>query len=176
MRELIIGGEGFIGRTLATHVPDAIRTTHRASYLMGDWYFDLLEKGPLPEADIVYICAGVNGTLNCARHPQKTYRANVDGTLYIAEHYKDKAHLVWLSSTTVEWCNEAYGLQKRTTENLLRFMPHVGIIRAGRVTNQNVDELCHLMVQIGHSRLHGITIWGEDEVPYDHGKANLKAV
>ena len=175
MREVIIGADGFIGNHLAKHLPDAVKTTRRFSNQIGDWPFDLVEKGPLPEADIVYICAGVNGTLNCARDPQGTFRINVDGTIYVAEHYKD-SHVVWISSTTVEWCQEAYAVQKRTTETVLRQMPHVGIVRAGRVINQNVDSLCETLINMGRSRLHGIVIWGEDEVPYDHGKAILKAV
>lgn len=168
MRELIIGMDGFIGRNLCRHLPAAKRTTRRNAALETAHYFDLLKRGPLPDADIVYLCAGVNGTLTCAQDPQRSYRINVDGTIHIAEHYRDKAFVVWISSTTVEWLNEHYGQQKRITETYLRGLPHVGMVRAGRVLQSNVDDLCSLMIAIGREQRRGIAIWNEDEQPYRH--------
>lgn len=172
MKELIIGVDGFIGSKLSQLLPEAIQTSRRFSYLNGPYPFDLSECGPLPDADIVYLCAGVNGSLSCAQNPQETYRTNVDGTLYVAEFCKRKAaHLIWISSTTVEWCNEAYALQKRTTEQALRFMPHVGIVRAGRVTHQNVFDLAQEMIRIGRNKETGVHLWNADEKPYDKALA-----
>jgi nucleoside-diphosphate-sugar epimerase len=164
--ELIVGMDGFIGRNLCRHLPEAIRTTRRAHG--GGYEFDLLKQGPLPEADIVYLCAGVNGNLTCAQAPQISYRANVDGTIYVAEYYRDRAFVVWISSTTVEWLTEHYGRQKRAAECYLRTLPHVGMVRAGRVLQSNVDDLCRTMIEIGREKRRGIQLWGEDEKPYQH--------
>lgn len=168
LRELIIGMDGFIGRHLCARLPEAKRTSRRNAALEDAHYFDLLTQGPLPDADIVYLCAGINGTLTCANDPQRSYRINVDGTIYVAEHYRDKAHVVWISSTTVEWMVEHYGRQKRTAENHLRTLPHVGMARAGRVLNSNVGNLCDLLIDIGRNKKRGVFLWGEDERPYAH--------
>jgi len=166
--ELIIGMDGFIGRNLCRHLPEAMVTTRRNSALEQAFHFDMLRQGPLPDADVVYLCAGVNGTLTCAQDPQRSYRTNVDGTIYVAEHYRDHGFVVWISSTTVEWLNEHYGRQKRIAESHLRTLPHVGMVRAGRVLSSNVDDLCTIMIDIGRNRRRGIVIWGENEKPYQH--------
>ena len=166
MREVIIGADGFIGSYLAKRLPDASMTTRRRQPLQGPWFFDLDEQGPLPEADIAYLCAGVNGTLTCARDPQGSFRTNVDGTIYVAERYKE-SFVVWLSSTTVEWCSEAYAVQKRTVESVLRTMPHVGIVRAGRVTRDNIADLCETLIAVGRAGKSGVTVWNRDEKPYE---------
>ena len=168
MRELIVGQDGFIGRNLCRHLPDAVTTTRRNAAMETSFYFDLAKRGPLPDADIVYICAGINGTLTCANDPQRSYRVNVDGTIYVAEHYRDKAFVVWISSTTVEWLTEHYGRQKRTAENHLRTLPQVGMVRAGRVLQSNVDDLCELMISIGRNRRREIVLWNAEEKPYQH--------
>ena len=183
MRELIIGGDGRVGMALRRHLPAAEWTTRRRqgpqspqdevdqySRAMGTlpakYHFDLLERGPLPAADIVYICAGVNGALTCSQNAQISYRTNVDGTIYVAEHYRDKAFVVWVSSTTVEWQMEHYGHQKRITETVLRAMPHGGIVRAGRVLQPEIDDLCRMMIRVGRERDRNIVLWNEDEKPY----------
>lgn len=166
--ELIIGMDGFIGRNLCRHIPDAIKTTRRNAALETAHYFDLAKPSKLPAADIVYICAGVNGTLTCAQDPQRSYRVNVDGSIYVAEHYKNSAFVVFISSTTVEWLGEQYGRQKRIAETYLRALPHVGIVRAGRVLQSNVDNLCELMIEMGRDRKRGPTLWNPDERPYAH--------
>ena len=167
--ELIIGMDGFIGRHLCTRLPEAQRTSRRNANLESAHHFDLVKQGPLPNnVSIVYICAGVNGTLTCMQNPQLSWRANVDGTIYIAEHYRDIAHVVWIGSTTAEWMREDYGIQKRATEMYLRGLPHVGIVRAGRVMNSNVDNLCDLLIDIGRKRKRGVFLWNVEEKPYAH--------
>lgn len=165
----VIGADGFIGASLAKRLPGAILTTRRASYLDGRWPLDLAEPGQLPDVRTVYLCAGVNGALTCARDPQVSWRVNVDGTIRVAEAYRDRAFVVWLSSTTVEWGADHYARQKRTAETVLRTMPHVGIVRAGRVTLANVGALCDEMIRIGEGRLPGVRLWNVDEQPYDQG-------
>lgn len=172
MRELIIGMDGFIGRNLCRHLPDAIWTTRRYRELQeGDsqvLYFDMLEHRCVPEAEVVYLCAGVNGPLTCDNDKHGSYRTNVDGTIWIADQVaKRKDFLVWISSTTVEWMSEAYATQKRQAETYLRALD-VGIVRAGRVLQSNVDDLCKLMIQVGRSRKRGLFLWNENEQPYQH--------
>ncbi|HET9285672.1 MAG TPA: NAD-dependent epimerase/dehydratase family protein [Candidatus Angelobacter sp.] len=159
---LVIGATGFIGGNLAKHLPK-IGT--------GLWTrndFDMLTKtGFLPQAHIIYLCAGVNGTLTCSTNPQETYRVNVDGTIYITEHYRIwGGFVVWISSTTVEWLSEDYGAQKRTTEQYLRQMPNVAIVRAGRVDNSNVADLCTTMIDLGQKQRKTLVLWNENEQPY----------
>lgn len=167
--ELIIGMDGFIGRNLCQHLSEAGRTTRRNAVLETAHYFDLVRQGPLPNADVVYLCAGINGTLTCAQNPQHSWRVNVDGTIYVAEHYRSiGGFVVWISSTTVEWLDEHYGRQKRAAEAHLRTMPNVGMVRAGRVLQSNVNDLCRLMISIGRERRRCIVLWGEDEKPYQH--------
>lgn len=160
--------DGFIGRNLCQHLPHAIKTTRRNSRLETAHYFDMVRSIPLPGADVVYLCAGINGTLTCANDPQRSWRVNVDGTIRVAEHYVGKAFVVWISSTTVEWLTEHYGRQKRAAECHLRTLPHVGIVRAGRVLQSNVDDLCKLMIDIGRNKKRGVVLWNEDEKPYQH--------
>ena len=174
MNELIIGGHGRIGSKMREHLPQAPWTTRRHDEVVNAkigniWYFDLLKPEGLqqfPQADVVYLCAGVDGTLTVANDFQRAYKTNVDGTIAVAEFYRDKAHVVWLSSTTVYWMTEKYGEFKRLVELHLRAMPHVGIIRAGRVTADNIDDLCMLMIGMGRNRVNAIVPWNEDEKPY----------
>lgn len=173
MRELIIGSEGFIGRALARHLPDAQLCHRNKNPLAEGHYLDLLNPDNPPDADIVYICAGVNGMVACSKNPQVSWRINVDGTIKLAEHYR-KAHVVWISSTTVEWSSDAYGTQKRIAETVLRSMSHVACIRAGRVVQGNVDNLCQTMIKAGKHRLSGVILWGEEEPQYDHGAPMLR--
>ena len=169
MKHAVIGADGFIGANLARRLPGAILTTRRGAYLDGRWSLDLADPGQLPDVRTVYLCAGVNGALTCARDPQGSWRVNVDGTIRVAEAYRDRAFVVWLSSTTVEWGADHYARQKRTAETVLRAMPHVGIIRAGRVTQANVGALCDEMIRVAEARLAGVTPWNIDEQPYDQG-------
>ncbi len=167
--ELIVGADGFIGKNLCRHLPNAARTSRRgASDTCID--FNMLEPAlsDLPNADVVYLCAGVNGTLTCAREPQLSWRVNVDGTIWVADHIQPTSFLVWLSSTTVEWLDEDYGKQKRVAESYLRALPNVGVVRAGRVLQSNVDDLCKLMINIGRERKRGVQLWNQNEKPYHH--------
>ncbi len=182
MRELIIGGDGRVGSALRRHLPDAMWTSRRGSSF-GAIRFDMLERGPLPDADIVYMCAGMNGGLSCAQDIQTSYRVNVDGTIHVAEWYRERgspsnynstAFVVWVSSTTVEWQMDPYGREKRVVETALRTMPHVGIVRAGRVLAANIDDLCRLMIRIGRERDRRLTLFAEDERPYDGEKVIVR--
>lgn len=119
--------------------------------------FDLIEGGALPYVNTVYLCAGVNGTAKCALDPVGSFRANVDGTVGVAKHYRDIEHgfVVWISSDIIEWGAGAYADQKRTTETILRTMPNVGIIRPFRITDKNMDHFCSQMIEMGRDHIRG---------------------
>jgi dTDP-4-dehydrorhamnose reductase len=164
MRELVVGADGFIGSRLL-ELTGGLGTSRRVTPDLYH-YMDLALLGSLPPADIVYICAGINGAMVCEGN-SKAYRINVDGTVRLAQHYSKTGFVVWISSTTVEWSNSAYARMKQVTEGILRVMPNVGVVRAGRVVKSNVDDLCKTMIEIGRDRIQGVTLWGEDEKPYD---------
>lgn len=174
LRELIIGATGYIGRALRAHLPDADIAVRHTELLTGLargllYPFDMLRPIPFADADVVYLCAGINGNLNCSMDPRTSYKVNVDGTIWVAEWCRDHGvFLVWISSTTVMWLNEHYGQQKRIAETYLRAMPNVGIVRAGRVLDSNVDDLCRIMIDLGRNKKRELVLWQEDESPYSH--------
>ena len=163
----MIGMDGFIGRNLCRHLPDALKTTRKNAAMECAHYLDLLKPSSLPGADIAYLCAGVNGTMTCSDNPRQTWRVNVDGPIWIADQCRERGmFLVWIGSTTAQWLTEHYGEQKRMAELYLRTMPNVAIVRAGRVLQSNVDSLCHLMTSMGRAKKRGLEIWNADEQPY----------
>lgn len=168
MNELVIGADGFIGAALQ-RMSGARGTSRRNPTLLpNDYYLDLLNftAQDLPPADIVYLCAGVNGAKSCEGN-QESYRVNVDATIRIARHYKEcGSFVVWISSTTVEWSATDYARQKALSEIGLSLLG-AGIVRAGRVLQSNVYGLCQTMLQVGRDGVQGVTLWGVDEKPYE---------
>lgn len=163
--ELVIGGDGFIGSCLV-RLAYAVGTSRRKG--RGEPHLDLLaiDEAKLPEARIVYLCAGVNGAMACEGSPQ-AYRVNVDAPIRLAQHYtRSGAFFVWISSTAVEWSGTAYARHKLTAETALRLLPGVGIVRPGRVLASNVEDLCWTMIGIGRHRREGITLWRTEEPGY----------
>jgi dTDP-4-dehydrorhamnose reductase len=122
---------------------------------------NLLDFTDVPPADIVYICAGVNGALRCEGSPE-AYRTNVDGTIRLVRAYSS-AFVVWISSSTVEWGNSQYARMKAQVEAVLLNNPNVGIVRAGRVLESNVDDLCTTLLKVGRGRIGHLTLWGAEE-------------
>lgn len=126
---------------------------------------DLINPVDLPDADIVYLCAGVNGQPRCEGNPV-AYKTNVDGTIGITRSYVNRgSFVVWISSSTVQWANSQYSRMKALVETVFITMPNVGIVRAGRVLDSNVNDLCKTMIQVGRGRVQGLTCWG-DELEY----------
>lgn len=174
MRELIFGADGFIGSHLVRLLPTALQTTRKRS----EWgaysgpgdsclrvTVDVLQAQSLPAADVVYLCFGVNGQKNCEGNPE-SHHVNVDATVRLAKHYVAAgAFPVWISSRSLEWCYSAYSRQKAMAEAILTTMP-VGIVRAGRVTPANVEDLCATLVSVGRSKQPGLTVWGTDDISY----------
>lgn len=171
MKELVIGATGFIGACLRTHLSitgaDVTGTARRA----GDQEhaLDLLDFEDVPPGDIVYLCAGANGAKAC-EGSQDAFRVNVDATIRIAQAVARRGGFtVWISSMSVEWLDTAYQRQKLAAESVLRVLPSVGVVRAGRVLADNVHELCVEMARVGRARVEGVTRWGNDEVAYRKG-------
>lgn len=165
MRELIVGAGGFIGGQLAKRCPDATTTCRRPGC---DLVLDILNYVELPECDVMYLCAGVNGAWNCEVRPQEAFAANVDAPINIARQIEASgAFMVSISSMSVEWTGGTkYQQQKLAAESVLRTMPSVGVVRAGRVTPDNVGSLCDAILRVGRGRLTGVTRWGTDEIAY----------
>lgn len=166
MREIIIGTDGFIGSHLAQVLPKAVHTTRRPRPdVDGRWPFDLLEFGALPEGEVVYVCAGINGQMRCEGNP-RSHHINVDSIIRLLRHYVGRgAFPVFLSSRSLEWCNSTYSRQKALVEAAVITLP-LAIVRAGRVTPANVADLCETLVRVGRSRAAGLTVWGTDEISY----------
>ena len=175
--ELIIGATGFVGRHMAARLPDArltVRPATKSPMLLGRYVaeFDLLNPTPLPEADIVYNCTGVNGNrLVSEAPPRDSYRINVEGPAWVVEHFQKSAFHVWISSMSADFGQSlddpdqggTYAQQKRMAEFWLRFVPNVATIRAGLIIPANIDEFCELMIGIGRARVPGLTRWNEDD-------------
>ena len=166
MNELVIGSDGFIGARLMA-MAQCEGTTRRSKTKPEKLHFDLLDMPPQSKwADkyhVYYLCAGANGAKRC-EGSQNAFVANVDAPIAIAKAVK--GFVVYVSSMSVEWMDGAYQRQKLAAETVLRTMPNVGIVRAGRVVNSNVDDLCKALLEVGRGRLTGVTRWGTDEIAY----------
>lgn len=167
MKELVIGADGYIGSRLVTFLKADGTSRRNPTLARREYFLDLLsfEDSDLPEYEIVYMCAAVNGAQKCEGN-QESYRVNVDATLRVLEHYKGQ-FVVWVSSTTVEWANTAYSRHKQIVESACRHMPWVSVVRAGRVVNSNLESLCQTLAYVGRNKKPGLTLWGIDEKPYD---------
>jgi nucleoside-diphosphate-sugar epimerase len=166
MTDLVIGARGFIGSALLRRLgPAACGTSRREGE--ADYVFDLLNFSEVPPADVVYICAGANGAKAC-EGSQQAFLVNVDAPVRIAELVAARGGFsVYISSMSVEWLSTAYQRQKLAAEMMLRSMPAVGILRAGRVLASNINSLCDAMADVGHRRVRGVTRWGNDDIAYD---------
>lgn len=158
MIEAVLGATGYIGRRLAAKAPDALR--------LGRSDFDLAGPGKLPYCGVLYLCAGANGAKACEGN-QSSFVVNVDGPVYLAETMAlRQGFMVFISSMSIEWMSAAYQRQKLAAETVLRAMPNVGIVRAGRVVDTNIDDLCDTLLMVGRNRIRGVTRWGNDDVAY----------
>lgn len=126
----------------------------------------MLDFKDVPEADTVYVCAGANGAKRC-EGVQESFRVNVDAPVEIARIVGARGGFtVCVTSMSVEWLDGAYQRQKLAAESMLRVMPSVGIVRAGRVTKENVGELCVAIASVGRLKRTGVTRWGSDDISY----------
>lgn len=162
MLELVIGRTGFIGSAMLRYLgPNAVGTSRRHGE------FDMLSFKDVPPGDIVYICAGANGAKACEGN-QDSFRVNVDAPAEIARIVTRRGDfVVFISTMSAEWLSTAYQRQKLAAETILRAMPGVGVVRAGRVLASNIDDLCATMARVGRNHIEGVTRWGNDDIAYD---------
>lgn len=163
LSELIVGSSGKIGAALARKIPEARTTTRKE--------LDLLKleeaDSAIFDVDVIYLCAGANGAYRCEGKPE-SFTVNVDAPVAIARLADSYgAFLVYIGSQSVEWQDGAYPRQKLAAECQLSGLDHVAIVRAGRVLDSNVDDLCETMMRVGRDRIAGVTRWGSDDTTYD---------
>lgn len=166
LKELIVGCQGYVGKRLL-ELTNGEGASHGNPIYHHHHLIDLRVPldHPLPDADVVYICAAINGAMKCEGNAQ-SYRVNVDGTFALANEYRKRgSFVVWVSSRSLEWSTSAYAMQKRQGEALLTPLG-VGIVRAGRVTDGNLDDLCGALMTVGRNKVSGLTVWGTDDVAY----------
>lgn len=129
-------------------------------------WLDLGDVLDVPECDVAYICGGANGAKRCEGN-QASFRMNVDGPIEIARLMAARGGFtVWIGSMSVEWMDGAYQRQKLAAETILRTMPGVAVVRAGRVVKDNVHDLCYTLMRVGRTRKAGLTRWGSDDIAY----------
>lgn len=168
MKHLVIGATGFIGSALLKHLKAAgadVQGTARRQGL-ADHAFDLRAIHAVPDADVVYICAGANGAKACEGN-QEAFLVNVDAPIRIAEEVGGRGGFtVFISSMSIEWMGAAYQRQKLAAETVLRTRADCAVVRAGRVTRDNLGDLCRTLAMAGTSRFRGLWRWGNDEIAY----------
>lgn len=93
MRYMIIGGDGFLGHSIAKRLRESgtrVITTSRKMQNLSDSciYLDLTEdisSWEVPDdVDTVFICAAVTSIGQCRSHPKKSRKINIENTIQIA--------------------------------------------------------------------------------------------
>ena len=159
MKSLIVGGDSFLGRNLFARIGGEY--TSRRAGAKNYFYMGTTDPAELPQADVIYLVGGITKFKECEIDPQ-SYHVNVDAQLEIAATHKD-AHIVYVSSETAEWPNQtAYGSQKRACELGLMAIcgySRLSLVRPTRITANDVDQLCTLLIGVGLGRKTGLHRW-----------------
>jgi dTDP-4-dehydrorhamnose reductase len=154
---LVIGGNGLVGSILAEGLrPKPIVTTRRTDQ-PDRLFMDLSEPvKSLPDHDVVFIVAAVNGFQACEGNPV-AYRVNVDAPIAIARLSKSMGGFpVFVSSDSVEWCgSSAYARQKALAEIGLT-MCDGAIVRPNRITPAKVGLFVRFLIELGKAKTPGI--------------------
>ena len=158
---LIVGGDGFIGKSLTRKLQTAgwsvFSTTRRPELVCSTRPFlDLLRPelnvgaNTLGNVSHAIICGGITSIASCEKDPIGTHTINVDGVTHLAKRIIESGiNLTFLSSSTVfDGTMEAplpidrpnptceYGRQKFATEQILTaFGKQSKIIRLTKVVN-----------------------------------------
>lgn len=154
VKALVIGSQGYVGGLV---LGGLIRARHDAAgYGRGD--FDVLDPHPLPEADVVYLCAA-----QLRLHPHRAepleWRTNVDATLaVIAQATRAGAFVVYPSSTAVETRADRYAAMKAHVEAALWGVQRVAVVRLDDVRTDPRAAIAAL-VKAGETRAAGLTRW-----------------
>jgi len=123
MKHLVIGGDGLIGKALASILcyqgKDVIRTSRRQNSLAtGAVWLDLANVPdnwrPQEICEVTYFCAGVSRYQTCRENPDASRRVNVVNTLKIATRLVEAGtFLIYLSTNAVFDGNAPY---RRTSD------------------------------------------------------------
>jgi dTDP-4-dehydrorhamnose reductase len=110
MRVLIIGGDGLIGEALASVLRqrghDVIATTRRVDrvepYRVVHLDLAAAKLAPVPDADVMVLCAAVAKFADCRQHPELAQRVNVGARLELARAMQTRGgRTIALSSSVV---------------------------------------------------------------------------
>ena len=155
MKELVIGGDGFIGSRLCAAL-GAPGTSRRPGASL---YFDLCGTEPVPEAEVTYIAA-------CVIRPPEVngydgWRANVDGTIRVINEAAAIGFVVWLSSGSVCFRSDAYARHKAQVELYMLCTAGRGaIVRiCSQVNDDNIGGLLQFIAKVGNAKKDGLFEW-----------------
>ncbi len=152
---LVIGGDGFVGKQLRSHIigeGHSVLWTSKKKGTPKDQYLDLCAESitwePPDGIKAAFFCAGKTSILECEKNPDETGKVNVENTLRIMDRLEHKAiPVVYLSTSLVfngeinypdEFCKTSpvtvYGLQKDQVEKeLLNLSPIHSVVRLSKV-------------------------------------------
>lgn len=110
MYYMIIGGDGFLGHSIAKTLRESgkrVITTSRKTQNLSDSciYLDLTEdisSWEVPDdVDTAFICAAVTSIEQCRAHPEKSRKINVENTINIASKLVNKGTAIIFPSTNL---------------------------------------------------------------------------
>jgi len=154
---MIIGGDGFIGYSIAQALRKSgnkVITTSRKpqnlseSCIYLDLTKDILSWEVPDDVDTAFICVAVTSIDQCHSHPEESRKINVENTINIASKLADKGTAIIFPSTNLvfdgfkPFCKvddsicpiTEYGRQKRETETgLLKLGENIAILRFTKI-------------------------------------------
>ena len=169
MKNLVIGGDSKLGRSLADFLGCASTTRRqKGDFEKPEIFYDMSKSSPLvlPISDVIYLVAAITRFRDCEMDPD-TYRVNVDANVAIAGYCR-KSHIVYVSSEAAMWPNQtAYGAQKRACE--LALLAACGydrlcIVRPNKIAPETMLDLCDYLSRKGHMKASGTFNWKTEEV------------
>lgn len=162
MKPVVIGSDGFVGKHLMQRL--GCPGTSRRDGAAIPFNLLAMDFPALAGFDTIYVCAGANGAKAC-EGSQDAFIANVDAPIELAKNVD--AFVVWIGSMSVEWfAGGAYQRHKLAAESVLRTMPNVGVVRAGRILASNIDDMTDTLIRVATNRVTGVTRWGNDDIAY----------
>jgi dTDP-4-dehydrorhamnose reductase len=172
MRCLIIGVDGSFGGALRQSLlrlgHEVIATTRRRDHAGDHLFIDLAAPlPPLPQADVVIICAAMARLEDCRRYPELAHRVNVAAPLELARAFTGAgARVMLLSSSSVFGClsphvdetaepmpRSAYARLKAEVEaRMLALGSQVSVLRLTKVVKPDAGLLSEWIRQLGDGR------------------------
>jgi UDP-glucose 4-epimerase len=147
----VTGHLGFVG----THLLDRLPLAEILGIDLQDG-FDILDCD-LPDADVVIHLAAQPGVISSMDNPELTMWTNVQGTVRLAERYKD-ARFVFASSggAIQETIASPYGLSKKMGEDYLRLRhPDAVILRFSNVYGPGSRSVVDRFLSVPEITIYG---------------------